>query len=82
MPSTKRHTGRVVPAGGEVEFFNKNDKAAALIRRFVVSAAATTLTMRPRTRTRTSASATIEPNKNISPQLLRPEHEEAGAEPR
>ena len=35
------HTGRVVPAGGEVEFFNKNDKAAALIRRFVVSAAAT-----------------------------------------
>ena len=32
MPSTKRHTGRVVPAGGEVEFFHKDDKAAALSR--------------------------------------------------
>ena len=30
MPSANWHTGRVVPAGGEVEFFNKNDKAAAL----------------------------------------------------
>ena len=46
MPSIKEHMRRVVAVGGEVEFFNKNDKAAALIRRFVVSAAATTLTTR------------------------------------
>ena len=32
MPAVKRHTGIGVPAGGEVEFFQKNDKAAALSR--------------------------------------------------
>lgn len=32
MPSVKRHTGIGVPAGGEVEFFHKDDKAAALSR--------------------------------------------------
>ena len=30
MPSVKQHAGIGVPAGGEVEFFHKNDKAAAL----------------------------------------------------
>ena len=30
MPSVKRHREIGVPAGGEVEFFYKNDKAAAL----------------------------------------------------
>ena len=30
MPSVKRHTGIGVPTGGEVEFFHKDDKAAAL----------------------------------------------------
>lgn len=45
-PPVKRHMGRVVPAGGKVEFFYKNDKAAALYGLFVASCAVTTLTTR------------------------------------